>query len=260
VEDVFGIGKIVEKAVDPVMDLVKRLAGPAADELGLSFQDSVKVWRVKRQYRLFGKVSGYIKDAGFTPNPITLKLLLPAVECASLEEDDDLQSVWAALLANAANPEVGNKVQVAFITALKELTFREVKFLNAFFSAIFTEIGVKPPMSSLYPTGGYREDQVFQIYESVGLIQSIEDSPVSDLQHYSNYDLTTFWATLDVLIRNRILKEELHPKPIVIEGSGSGPVITSVPESIDIRTQRAYDLTAFGVAFIEACQPPKSTK
>jgi hypothetical protein len=55
--------------MDPVSELVKKLAGPAAEEVGLSLQDSVKVWRAKRQYKLFEKMNATIRDAGFTPNP-----------------------------------------------------------------------------------------------------------------------------------------------------------------------------------------------
>jgi hypothetical protein len=37
---------------DPIIDLFKRVAGPAADEVGLTLQDAVHVYRAKRAYRL----------------------------------------------------------------------------------------------------------------------------------------------------------------------------------------------------------------
>jgi hypothetical protein len=108
--DVFGVGKAIEKLMDPVSELVKKLAGPAAEEVGLSLQDSVKVWRARRQYRLFQKMNGFIAGAGFEPKPIALKTLLPALDYASVEDDEDLHTAWAALLANAADPTEGNRV------------------------------------------------------------------------------------------------------------------------------------------------------
>ena len=83
--DALGLGKAIEKLMDPVSELVKKLAGPAAEEVGLSLQDSVKVWRAKRQYKLFEKMNGFIADAGFEPKPIALKTLLPALDYASVD-------------------------------------------------------------------------------------------------------------------------------------------------------------------------------
>ena len=54
-DDVLGIGRAVEKLADPVVDLIKRVAGPAADEVGLTLKDSVHVYRAKRAYRLAEK-------------------------------------------------------------------------------------------------------------------------------------------------------------------------------------------------------------
>lgn len=129
--DALGIGHAVEKLMDPISDIVKRLAGPAADEVGLSLQDSVRVWRAKRQYRLFEKMQATIKGAGYKPNPIALKLLLPALDCASVEDDEDLHTIWANLLANAADPRAQGRVLPSFITILKDLTTWDVKFLDA---------------------------------------------------------------------------------------------------------------------------------
>jgi hypothetical protein len=85
--DALGIGKAVEKLMDPVTELVKKLAGPAAEEVGMSLQDSVKVWRAKRQYRLFEKMETFIGEAGFEPKPIALKTLLLALVART-------QTIW----------------------------------------------------------------------------------------------------------------------------------------------------------------------
>src|ERR1039458_4849997 len=68
--DVLGIGKAVEKLADPVVDIIKKVAGPAAEEIGLTLQDSIRVYRAKRQYRLFEKIRDFVKEAGFEPKRI----------------------------------------------------------------------------------------------------------------------------------------------------------------------------------------------
>jgi hypothetical protein len=72
--DVLGIGKAVEKLADPVVDIIKKVAGPAAEEIGLTLQDSIRVYRAKRQYRLFEKIRDFVKEAGFERKRIPLKL------------------------------------------------------------------------------------------------------------------------------------------------------------------------------------------
>jgi hypothetical protein len=104
--DVFGVGKAVEKLLDPIAELVKRVAGPAAEEIGLTIQDSIKIYRAKRQYRMFEKMQEFVTTAGFNPHRIPLKILLPSLDYAAVEDNEDLHTMWAALLANASNPDI----------------------------------------------------------------------------------------------------------------------------------------------------------
>ena len=45
-------------------------------------------------------------DAGFTPQVVPIKLLFPLLDGASMEEDEDLHTMGAALLANASSPDM----------------------------------------------------------------------------------------------------------------------------------------------------------
>jgi len=44
------------------------------------------------------------RDAGFQPQVVPPKVLFPLLEGASFEDNEDLHTMWAALLANAADP------------------------------------------------------------------------------------------------------------------------------------------------------------
>jgi hypothetical protein len=92
----------IESVMKPISDLIEKIAGPAAEELGLTLQDSVRVYRAKRQLRLFQKTKEILDHFGSQPRRVPLKALLPIIEHGSNEEDDDLQDRWAALLANIA--------------------------------------------------------------------------------------------------------------------------------------------------------------
>src|SRR4051794_18927877 len=94
----------------PFTSIVKRMLGPASDEVAESFRDTVRMYRFSRQLNALQKAEQMTTDAGFTPKAIPLKLLFPLLEGASLEENDDLHTMWASLIANASNPHVNTKV------------------------------------------------------------------------------------------------------------------------------------------------------
>ena len=244
--DVFGVGKAIEKLMDPVSELVKKLAGPAAEEVGLSLRDSVKVWRAKRQYKLFEKMSGFIADAGFEPRPIALKTLLPALDYASVEEDEDLHTAWAAMLANAADPRAPGFVEPSFPTILKDLTSREVRFLDAFFTRVRTEGG-----GHTFPTAEveFLEHNLKEVFDEAGLakvpISAQPNSPGAIPGEYMvEDDRMGFYMCIDNLIRNRLIEKHVRTHFHDALNAASG------------QAYGTYSLTALGRSFIRACQPP----
>jgi len=138
--DVFGIGKATEKLAEPVVDLIKRVAGPAADEIGLTIQDSVRVYRAGRALKLFEKFTGNCHARGINPKRVPLKLLLPIIDAASVEEDEDLHSLWANLLTNVADPGAAPRPYRAFVEVLKQLSSEEARLFNALFDQIESSI------------------------------------------------------------------------------------------------------------------------
>ncbi len=47
----------VEAALKPFADLLEKLTGPAAEEIGLTVKDHVRVFRFRRQLRLLSALS-----------------------------------------------------------------------------------------------------------------------------------------------------------------------------------------------------------
>jgi hypothetical protein len=123
-----GVKATVEAALAPVTDIIRKLAGPAAEELGLTFRDHVRVVRFERQVRLWNRVKEMVEKTGIPPHKIPLKLLGPVIQNAELEEDDALQDRWAALLANAATDRA--KVHPAFIDTLRQLSPQDAQLLD----------------------------------------------------------------------------------------------------------------------------------
>lgn len=114
----------------PVQDLFNKLTGPAAEEYGLMWADSVKMRRTNRLIKGLGKVKLMLAEAGFDPHVVLDKFLLPIFDGMSVEDDENLQDMWAALLANAASPENAGKVRPSFIAILKEMSPDEALLLT----------------------------------------------------------------------------------------------------------------------------------
>src|SRR5207249_7897863 len=88
-------------AAVPFTGIVKRMLGPAADELAEMWKDQIRLYRYERQLKCVEKAERMAQDAGFTPQAVPPKILFPLLEGASFEEDENLHDMWAALLANA---------------------------------------------------------------------------------------------------------------------------------------------------------------
>jgi hypothetical protein len=120
-------------AAIPFTGIVKRMLGPAADELAEMWKDNVRLYRYGNQMRCVEKAEKMAKDAGFAPSAVPPKILFPLLEGVSFEDNESLQDMWAALLANASSPNDRDGVRPGFIAVLRELAPDESAVLNWIF-------------------------------------------------------------------------------------------------------------------------------
>ena len=132
-----GVAEII--AAVPIADIVKRICGPTADLFGEKAKQRVE--------RCFEKTARMTQDAGFTPQAVPPKLLVPILQEASLEDDEDLHTMWAALLANAASPNGNERVRVGFVAVLQQLSRDEALLLNWIFDQPKNESGSGEPVT-----------------------------------------------------------------------------------------------------------------
>src|SRR5215471_8282009 len=70
-------------AAIPFTSIVKRMLGPAADEVAEQLALEVRRYRYGRQLKCLEKAERMAEDAGFTPKAVPIKLLFPLLEGAS---------------------------------------------------------------------------------------------------------------------------------------------------------------------------------
>lgn len=111
----------------------------------------------------------------------SLKLGIPLIESASLEEDPKLQELWANLLANLLNPAYTDEIRTLFIDIIKKLTPLDAAVLNAYgnnklnnylpFRFVETEDGYCK--SELWTSDGYIEIDTNKARESFLVLRSL---------------------------------------------------------------------------------------
>lgn len=127
-EQALELGKeMIKQTFAPVQEIILRVAGSAATEIGLMAGDSLRAWRFKRASRLFYDLKQFGSEAHLDLKPVAPRLLFPILDAATLNEDEDLHKRWVALLTSAATSD---RVLPSFPEILKQLTPEEVRFLD----------------------------------------------------------------------------------------------------------------------------------
>ena len=126
----------IKQSLEIAKNFVGKLVDPALEEGGGIIQDTIKFWRFKNQINIILKAKKFLEEKSIEPAKILPKVLVSILENGSLEEDATIQDKWAALLANAADPNKRYFVKPSFAGILKELSTLEVVLLDKIFDEV----------------------------------------------------------------------------------------------------------------------------
>jgi hypothetical protein len=123
--------KGADLAEEGARNFLSKVLGSPLEEVGALLHDKVRARRFRNQVNTLVKTRDMLAEAGISPKAVPLKVLVPLLEGASLEDDESMSARWAALLANAANPNHAHAVLPACVAILKELTPTEARMLDS---------------------------------------------------------------------------------------------------------------------------------
>jgi hypothetical protein len=265
--DVFGIAKVVEKVADPVVGLLQKIAGPAAEEIGLTLKDAVHVYRVRRAYRLAEKFAAFCNRTGVQPRQVPLRILLPILDAASVEDDETLHTMWANILAAAAIPGADPKPYPAFIETLKQLSHEDAVFFNALYDDLdrrrdeFMRLSLREQANLTFPEPPDGYELVYTYLRANGYVEQAGSCEEAHNRHEFEVDVA-----FENLTRLGLLGE--CPVP----GTAPAPIkrLFSAPEKADLAAKldamaiknmfnaSRTSTTAFGDLFAAVCRCPQT--
>lgn len=136
-ETIETIGKGIDFAQKTGRFIAPLIKGTLEQGIGI-FQDKLSYIRWERLNRFIEKSNDKMMQLGIDEiqTPVPLKFMIPLLQGATLEEDDDLQDIWVNLLVNSICNE-GIELKRVYIDILERLSPLEAKILNAVYCIPF---------------------------------------------------------------------------------------------------------------------------
>ena len=119
------------KAIDLTRTLMQYFDGMLQAYAG-KHEENANFSRFKNRLRIMDETAKILQQRGIDSptREIPIKFALPLLTYAGLEEDADLQALWAKLLANAADASSGVELHTTYVDILKDLTAFDAKNLS----------------------------------------------------------------------------------------------------------------------------------
>jgi hypothetical protein len=232
-ESVISGAAALAVAAKQTQDFIGAVTGHPGESIGTIFGGWMRRRKENAEKVAYGAHLTLL-NLGLTADEVPLRVLMPALEHASVEEDQSMQERWSNLLANAADPRHDIEITQTYSTVLAELTPVQAKMLDAVYrnaaGRCHGTIFIEDIFYSMYDLGHlYHQEIVVPIHGP--------SAPVTiTLQSRASIDVLRRTGLLDV----RTLENKIY--------QGNNP---------SDRQPLIYTLSALGLAFYRACQPPR---
>lgn len=122
--------KVVDTSVDGVATFLNVICMPAAEEFGLLLKDRISAVRRENQMKVLIKAEklwNTLNNKNFHAHP---RLVGAILGHSGWEDDDEVQNMWAGLIASSCNESGKSQENFLFINLLGQITSSQAKLLN----------------------------------------------------------------------------------------------------------------------------------
>jgi hypothetical protein len=256
VQEVAKTTKAGIEATEKLGGFVSRIIGEPTDTVIGILTDKLKFMRWERQIRLTERAKEIINQKNIEGELkiVPPKIALPIIENASLEENDELQDLWACLIASSVDPNHDGTLRAAFIDIIKQLEVNDVHILNLIYSH-YLDYEMR---------GGY-------VIRRVGARGAINNTignrfPVSMRFIIEKLGISAeiYKESIDNLIRVRCIASFISNEQVKVLSKKSpfSPGYDNVKtDRVNFNVTHIYDkvcITPLDMSFAKACMLPKS--
>ncbi|QQR36648.1 DUF4393 domain-containing protein [Devosia oryziradicis] len=140
------IAKTAEKGLDLLSGAGKffdQVLGEGLRHVGGSFTDWAAVFRYENAFKLADKIEAIHAARGITSakRSIEPRLAIPLIQASTMESDEELQTLWAGMIANATDPNLTTNARRDFVTLLSALEPIDLRCLLAISEHMTTTAG-----------------------------------------------------------------------------------------------------------------------
>ena len=132
--DVLGIQPIADSiklTLQGVGTFLGKICLPAAEEFGLLLKDRISFWRAKNFAAIASKAEQMLESqGGIGDRHAPPRLVHSIMENGSWTAEDEVQGMWAGLLASSCTEGGRDDGNILFTNLLSQLTASEAKMLN----------------------------------------------------------------------------------------------------------------------------------
>lgn len=242
----------IEKGLELAKTFVEKLIVPTAEEVGLLVAENVKYFRFKNQIKILLKAKKYVETQNISPKEIPLKILVPLLEKASLEENEELQDKWAKMITNLSDSETNLQNQI-FPYLLSQLSIEEFNSLKNLHEK---EKAFRKKKNDYY-TQNIEEKKAYQLKEKDRKLKK-EIEKIEQEGFLVSNDFTYELSNIERLglmkktLPNVIVKPPLYRKKTFFKID-----LNEYKTKYDPTKLNTYRITELGVSFIRICEIEK---
>jgi hypothetical protein len=243
-------------------ELGKRIFSPVADEVGKALSTYGEIYRFYQDKYLgsiFKKWGAQRQGKPLVEED--LKKIMPLLQLASVQAEDELQDRWAALLENTVSQS--NGILPSFGQTLSQITSEEARFLDRLYdTGIQPQVGLSEYRAGMGPFSRVNLINIYDLSINTGINPAEREFFKDHMteEQIENYDrLGQAELVIQDLIRLGILTELQTGEvdPYIPSEDGIAPAGPFYRSPVYMDTQ--YSLSHYGVAFVKAVRPLKSS-
>ena len=165
---------IADAATQGAGAFLSRICLPAAEEFGLLIRDKVGAWRARNALGLAKKAELMLESLDDSANRHAHPRIVGAIiENGSWCDEDEVQSMWAGLLATACTPSGTNQENLIYVNLLAQLTASEARIFN---------LACKAAIKKKSPSGLLLAQEFVQSLEQIMQISGTAEIHTIDLE------------------------------------------------------------------------------